>query len=118
MIFRISTINLTTDNPNVYGLWQMRSKSRIAYFSNFRNADMNLEDTCPMCCRLRLDNTQLAKRGGGLFGANPLTGSVGVVTINLSRIVFLGEAEGRIVGRFGRFHGARQRKFGDQAQTS
>jgi ribonucleoside-triphosphate reductase len=40
-------------------------------------------------CRLRLDNTVLRKRGGGLFGANPLTGSIGVVTINLPRIGYL-----------------------------
>jgi len=44
-----------------------------------------------MCCRLRLDNRELLKRGGGLFGANPLTGSIGVVTINLPRIGYLAE---------------------------
>ena len=38
-------------------------------------------------CRLRLDNRELRKRGGGLFGANPLTGSIsGVVTLNCSRL--------------------------------
>ena len=40
-------------------------------------------------CRLRLDNRELRKKGGGLFGANPLTGSIGVVTINLPRIGYL-----------------------------
>ena len=40
-------------------------------------------------CRLRLDNRELRKRGGGLFGANPLTGSIGVVTINMPRIGYL-----------------------------
>ena len=39
-----------------------------------------------MCCRLRIDNRELQKRGGGLFGANPLTGSLGVVTLNLPRL--------------------------------
>ena len=42
-----------------------------------------------MCCRLRLDNRELKKRGGGLFGANPKTGSVGVVTLNLPRLGYL-----------------------------
>jgi len=42
-----------------------------------------------MCCRLRLDNRELRKRGGGLFGANPLTGSIGVVTLNMARIGYL-----------------------------
>jgi len=42
-----------------------------------------------MCCRLRLDNRELRKRGGGLFSANPLTGSIGVVTLNLARLGYL-----------------------------
>jgi len=54
---------------------------------------MKPEDARSMCCRLRLDNRQLLKRGGGLFGANPLTGSIGVVTINLPRIGYLSENE-------------------------
>ncbi len=45
------------------------------------------------CCRLRLDNRELYKRGGGLFGANPLTGSIGVVTINLPRIGYLAKTK-------------------------
>jgi ribonucleoside-triphosphate reductase len=50
---------------------------------------MNPDDARSMCCRLRIDNRELKKRGGGLFGANPLTGSIGVVTINLPRIGYL-----------------------------
>jgi ribonucleoside-triphosphate reductase len=46
-----------------------------------------------MCCRLRLDNRELRKRGGGLFGANPLTGSIGVVTINLPRLAYRSKSE-------------------------
>ncbi|MDR2603584.1 MAG: ribonucleoside triphosphate reductase [Puniceicoccales bacterium] len=90
MTFPIPTINLTKDfdwdNENLKGLWEMTGKYGIPYFSNFINSDMNPDDSRSMCCRLRIDNTQLEKRGGGLFGANPLTGSVGVVTINLPRI--------------------------------
>ncbi|MDR1457439.1 MAG: ribonucleoside triphosphate reductase [Puniceicoccales bacterium] len=93
MTFPIPTINLTKDfdwdNENLKGLWEMTGKYGIPYFSNFINSDMNPDDTRSMCCRLRIDNTQLEKRGGGLFGANPLTGSVGVVTINLPRIGYL-----------------------------
>jgi ribonucleoside-triphosphate reductase len=71
----------------------MTGKYGIPYFSNFINSDMNPEDARSMCCRLRIDNTQLERRGGGLFGANPLTGSIGVVTINLPRIAYLAKNE-------------------------
>lgn len=67
-------------------MWEMTAKYGIPYFSNFVNSDMDRDDARSMCCRLRLDNRELRKRGGGLFGANPLTGSLGVVTINLPRL--------------------------------
>ena len=70
-------------------VWEMTAKYGIPYFSNFVNSDMKRDDARSMCCRLRLDNRELRKRGGGLFGANPLTGSLGVVTINLARIGYL-----------------------------
>ncbi len=91
--FPIPTYNITADfdwdNPNLDPIWKMTGKYGIPYFSNFVNSDMSPEDARSMCCRLRLDNRELLKRGGGLFGANPLTGSIGVVTINLPRIGFL-----------------------------
>ena len=71
----------------------MTAKYGIPYFANFINSDMDPEDARSMCCRLRLDNRELRKRGGGLFGANPLTGSIGVVTINLPRLGFLSKDE-------------------------
>ena len=90
--FPIPTYNITKDfdweNPNYDPIWEMTAKYGIPYFSNFVNSDMNPEDARSMCCRLRLDQTELRKRGGGLFGANPQTGSVGVVTINMARIGF------------------------------
>ncbi|MBE0586580.1 MAG: restriction endonuclease subunit S, partial [Hydrogenophaga sp.] len=62
----------------------------VPYFANFINSDMKPEDARSMCCRLRLDNRELRdhlkKHGGGLFGANPLTGSIGVVTLNMPRL--------------------------------
>lgn len=95
--FPIPTYNITADfdwdNPNLETLWKMTGKYGIPYFSNFVNSDMSPEDARSMCCRLRLDNRELLKRGGGLFGANPLTGSIGVVTINLPRIGYLSENE-------------------------
>lgn len=88
--FPIPTYNITKDfnwdDPNLEPLWEMTAKYGIPYFSNYINSDMNPEDARSMCCRLRLDNRELYKRGGGLFGANPMTGSIGVVTINLPRI--------------------------------
>ena len=91
--FPIPTYNITRefnwDNPTLENLWKMTGKYGIPYFSNFVNSDMSPEDARSMCCRLRLDNRELMKRGGGLFGANPLTGSIGVVTLNLPRIGYL-----------------------------
>lgn len=90
--FPIPTYSITKDfnwdNPNLDTLWEMTAKFGIPYFSNFVNSDLNPEDARSMCCRLRLDNRELRKRGGGLFGANPLTGSLGVVTINLPRAAY------------------------------
>ena len=90
--FPIPTYNITADfdwkNKNLDMIWKMTGKYGIPYFSNFVNSDLSPEDARSMCCRLRLDNRELLKRGGGLFGANPLTGSIGVVTINLPRIGF------------------------------
>ncbi len=95
--FPIPTYNITADfdwdNPNLDLIWKMTGKYGIPYFSNFINSDMSPEDARSMCCRLRLDNRELLKRGGGLFGANPLTGSIGVVTINLPRIGYLSETK-------------------------
>ncbi|MEI6494626.1 MAG: ribonucleoside triphosphate reductase [bacterium] len=95
--FPIPTYNMTKDfnwdNPNLDLLWKITAKYGIPYFSNFVNSDMNPEDARSMCCRLRLDTTMLEKRGGGLFGSHPLTGSVGVVTLNLPRLGYLAKDE-------------------------
>jgi len=90
--FPIPTYNISKDfdwdNELLDPIWEMTAKYGIPYFANFVNSDMKAEDARSMCCRLRLDNRELRKRGGGLFAANPLTGSIGVVTINLPRIGF------------------------------
>jgi len=104
--FPIPTYNLTRDfdweNPELEPLWRMTGKYGIPYFSNFIQSDMSPEDARSMCCRLRLDNRELLKRGGGLFGANPLTGSVGVVTLNLPRLGHLSGSEEDFFARLGR----------------
>ena len=95
--FPIPTYNITEDfdwdNPVYDGLWNMTGKYGIPYFANFVNSDLDPNDARSMCCRLRLDIRELKKRGGGLFGANPLTGSIGVVTINLPRLGYLSRNE-------------------------
>ena len=95
--FPIPTYNITKDfnwdNPDLDGLWDMTAKYGIPYFSNFVNSDMSPDDARSMCCRLRLDNRELKKRGGGLFGSNPMTGSIGVVTLNLPRLAYLSKDE-------------------------
>jgi len=101
--FPIPTYNITKDfdwnNPNLENIWKMTGKYGIPYFSNFVNSDMSPDDARSMCCRLRLDNRVLRKRGGGLFGANPLTGSIGVVTINMPRIGYLAKDENDFLQR-------------------
>jgi anaerobic ribonucleoside-triphosphate reductase len=95
--FPIPTYNITKsfdwENRKLDRIWEMTAKYGIPYFANFINSDMDPEDARSMCCRLRLDNRELRKRGGGLFGANPLTGSIGVVTINLPRLAYRSESE-------------------------
>jgi len=95
--FPIPTYNITKDfmwdSPVAEKIFEMTAKYGIPYFSNFINSDMSPDDARSMCCRLRLDNRELKKRGGGLFGANPLTGSVGVVTINLPRVGYLSKTK-------------------------
>ncbi|MCG8618389.1 MAG: ribonucleoside triphosphate reductase, partial [Desulfobacterales bacterium] len=101
--FPIPTYNITEDfdwsNPKLENIWKMTGKYGIPYFSNFVNSDMSPEDARSMCCRLRLDNRELRKRGGGLFGANPLTGSIGVVTLNLPRVGYMAKDEADFLSR-------------------
>jgi len=104
--FPIPTYNITKnfewDNPEYDLIWEMTAKYGIPYFSNFINSDMKPEDARSMCCRLRLDQTELRKRGGGLFGSNPLTGSIGVVTINMPRLGFTSVTEDDYLNRLER----------------
>ncbi|QUH24538.1 ribonucleoside triphosphate reductase [Serpentinicella alkaliphila] len=91
--FPIPTVNITDDFPwqsdVVNSVMEMTRKFGTPYFANFLNSDLSPEDIRSMCCRLRLDNRELRKRGGGLFGANPLTGSINVVTLNMPRIGYI-----------------------------
>ena len=95
--FPVPTINVTKefdwDSDVVNSIMDITCKYGIPYFANYVNSDLSPEDAVSMCCRLRLDVKELRKRGGGLFGSNPLTGSIGVVTINLPRIGYLAEDE-------------------------
>lgn len=95
--FPIPTYNISRDfdweNENLDILWEITAKYGIPYFANFVNSDMNPEDARSMCCRLRIDNRELERRGGGLFGSAPLTGSIGVVTINMPRLGYVAKTE-------------------------
>ncbi len=88
--FPIPTYNITNafpwESPNIDLLFEMTAKYGLPYFSNYVNSDMKPSDVRSMCCRLRLDLTELKKRGGGLFGSAEQTGSIGVVTINCARL--------------------------------
>ena len=95
--FPIPTLNITKDfdwdNEVVDSFMKITCKYGIPYFANYVNSDLSPEDAVSMCCRLRIDTTELKKRGGGLFGSNPLTGSIGVFTINLPRIGYLSSSK-------------------------
>jgi ribonucleoside-triphosphate reductase len=101
--FPIPTYNITQDfdwnNDVLNSVWDMTARYGIPYFSNFINSDMSPDDARSMCCRLRLDNRELRKRGGGLFGSNPMTGSIGVVTLNMPRIGYLAKDEENFLQR-------------------
>ena len=101
--FPIPTINITKDfdwdSPVVEKYMEITAKYGIPYFSNYVNSDLSPEDALSMCCRLRLDTKELRKRGGGLFGSNPLTGSIGVVTINLPRLAYQSNSESEFNAR-------------------
>jgi anaerobic ribonucleoside-triphosphate reductase len=81
------------ESPIAQKVFEVTAKYGVPYFSNFVNTDMKPEDVRSMCCRLRIDNRELRNRGGGFFGANPLTGSIGVVTLNMPRIGYLAKDE-------------------------
>lgn len=91
--FPIPTYNITNEFPwdsdNIDLLFEMTAKYGLPYFSNYLNSDMKPSDVRSMCCRLRLDLTELKRRGGGLFGSAEQTGSIGVVTINCARLGYL-----------------------------
>jgi len=95
--FPIPTYNIDKafdwENKTIDYLWAATAKYGLPYFANFMNSDMKPEEVRSMCCRLRLNLKELEKRGGGYFGSNPLTGSIGVVTVNLPRLAYLSRTE-------------------------
>lgn len=95
--FPIPTYNIDKafdwENKTIGYLWEATAKYGLPYFANFMNSDMKPEEVRSMCCRLRLNLKELEKRGGGYFGSNPLTGSIGVATINLPRLGYLAKNE-------------------------
>jgi ribonucleoside-triphosphate reductase (formate) len=88
--YPIPTYNITKEfdwqHPNCELLFAITGKYGTPYFQNFINSDLDPSMVRSMCCRLQLDKRQLLKRGGGLFGSDEFTGSIGVVTLNLGRL--------------------------------
>lgn len=104
--YPIPTYNITRDfdwtGPNAKLLFEMTAKYGTPYFQNFVNSDLDPGDVRSMCCRLRLDKRELRKRGGGLFGSDEFTGSIGVVTINLPQIAYLADNDSDFFARLDR----------------
>jgi ribonucleoside-triphosphate reductase len=101
--YPIPTYNITKDfdweGGNAKLLFEMTARYGTPYFQNFINSDLNPGDVRSMCCRLQLDKRELRKRGGGLFGSDEFTGSLGVVTINLPQIAYLSKTERQFFAR-------------------
>ncbi len=101
--YPIPTYNITRDfdwsSPNARLLFEMTARYGTPYFQNFINSDLNPNDVRSMCCRLQLDKRELRKRGGGLFGSDEFTGSIGVVTINMPQIGYLAKTEAQYFAR-------------------
>ncbi len=104
--YPIPTYNITADfdwdSPNARLLFEMTGRYGTPYFQNFINSDLDPGDVRSMCCRLQLDKRELRKRGGGLFGSDEFTGSIGVVTVNLPRLGYLSGDEDEFFARLGR----------------
>lgn len=103
--YPIPTYNVTKDfdweSPNAGLLFEMTAKYGTPYFQNFVNSDLDPADVRSMCCRLQLDKRELRKRGGGLFGSDELTGSIGVVTLNMPRLGYLAQGKSDFYRRLG-----------------
>ncbi len=88
--FPIPTYNISKDfvwdSPLADLLFEATAKYGIPYFQNYLGTDMNPGDIRAMCCRLNLDQRELMRRPGNIWGPGDSTGSIGVVTINLNRI--------------------------------
>ncbi len=101
--YPIPTYNITEDfdwsGPNAKLLFEMTARYGTPYFQNFLNSDLDPSDVRSMCCRLQLDKRELRKRGGGLFGSDEFTGSLGVVTINMPQIGYLANSETQYFAR-------------------
>lgn len=116
--FPIPTVNITEDfdweNPNCHILFENTARIGSSYFQNFIGSQYKFDENGnkipndeaykpnavrSMCCRLQLDLRELLKRGGGLFGSAEMTGSIGVVTINMARLGyrFKGDKEALII---------------------
>ena len=104
--FPIPTYSITKDfdwdKPELKKMWEMTARYGIPYFANYINSDVSPDDVRSMCCRLRLDNREIKKHRGGIFAAHPLTGSIGVVTMNLPRIGLLARNKADFLSRLGR----------------
>ena len=103
--FPIPTVNITEDfdwdSKVAAAIFENTAKVGSSYFQNFVGSQWmknekgervrNPEAYSPgavrsMCCRLQLDLRELLKRGNGLFGSAEMTGSIGVVTLNMARL--------------------------------
>ena len=104
--FPIPTYSVTKDfdwdKPELKKMWEMTARYGIPYFANYINSGVSPDDVRSMCCRLRLDNREIKKHRGGIFAAHPLTGSIGVVTMNLPRLGLLSRDKSDFLSRLSR----------------
>ena len=88
--FPIPTYNMTKDfewdSENAQRLFEMTAKYGTPYFQNYIGSDLDPRSIRAMCCRLNIDQRELLKRPGNIWGPGDNTGSIGVITINMNRL--------------------------------
>jgi ribonucleoside-triphosphate reductase len=90
--FPIPTYNITKnfnwDSENAKLLFDMTAKFGLPYFQNYIGSNLDPKSIRAMCCRLNINQNELLKRPGGMWGPGDSTGSIGVVTLNVNRLAY------------------------------
>jgi len=94
--FPIITVNIVKnmnyDDPLWMKIVELSLKFGSISFFNYDGSGIDQNSILSMCCRLQIDLNEIAPTGGRWAYAGE-TGSIGVVTLNMSKIGYLAENE-------------------------